>query len=127
MTSPFPKASTVRPPPKMSTIPQALANAGAFSYAEPTTYKAVSAPVSHCGFFVPIFFSFVRWHRISLWQHMWGHLRMHRVFVYGMPTLCVLRPVSGGSIGGNTTPSGNTASRLCTVVETRRPYAAPIN
>ena len=48
-------------------------------------------------------------------------------YVDGMPTLCVLRPVSGGLIGGNTTPSGNTASRLCTVVETRRPYAAPIN
>lgn len=27
----------------------------------------------------------------------------------------------GGLIGGNTTPSGNTASRLLSVVETRRP------
>jgi toxin-antitoxin system, toxin component, bro family (fragment) len=29
----------------------------------------------------------------------------------------------GGLIGGNTTPSGNTASRLTTVVEARHPYA----
>lgn len=33
----------------------------------------------------------------------------------------------GGLIGGNTTPSGNTASRLCTVVETRRPLSGTIN